>query len=89
MDDAKKTILTYWGAQGQTVIDACHKSNAKPMTYSEFLSHCFACGGDWGAMLLTGIKALYPAVYDVIPDKMGSKAWFCLASVIELLGVKE
>lgn len=34
------------------------------MTQEEFLQKCTACGGDWGAMLLTGIKAVFPEYYD-------------------------
>lgn len=82
-------ILEQWGEQGKLVIEACRNANAQPMTNSEFLDHCIACGGDWGAMLLTGIKALYPAVYDAIPDDMGHKAFFCLVEVLELLNISD
>lgn len=81
-------ILAQWGEQGRLVIDACRNANAQPMTTDEFLDHCTACGGDWGAMLLTGIKALYPAVYNAIPAKMGRKAFFCICEVLQLLNVK-
>lgn len=30
------------------------RKNSLDMTFSEFLSNCTACGGNWGAMLLTG-----------------------------------
>lgn len=33
------------------------------MTLKEFLSHCTACGGDWGSMLLSGVKECYPNEY--------------------------
>lgn len=82
-------ILEQWGEQGKLVIEACHNANAQPMTNSEFLDHCVACGGNWGAMLLTGIKSLYPKVYDAIPNNMGRKAFFCLVELLELLNISE
>lgn len=87
MADAKNFIIKHWGEQGKLVISACSNANAQPMTAKEFLNHCFCCGGDWGAMLLTGIKALYPEVYDAIPDNMGSLAWACLSATLELLNI--
>ena len=42
------------------------------MTMKEFLNHCTACGGNWGAMLLTGIKKLFPSEYDKIEKKYNS-----------------
>jgi hypothetical protein len=30
----------------------------------EFLNYCSACGGNWGAMLLTGIKRVFPEEYN-------------------------
>lgn len=87
MEKTKEFIIKHWGEQGKLVIAACENTNAQPMTVKEFLDHCFCCGGDWGAMLLTGIKALYPEVYDAIPDKMGSLAWACLSATLELLNI--
>lgn len=69
-------ILEHWGEQGQLVIDACAHAHAQSITYDEFLDHCTACGGNWGGMLLTSIKALYPEVYEAIPEHMGNKAFF-------------
>ena len=42
------------------------------MTYKEFLSHCTACGGNWGAMLLSGIKAVFPEYYSEVEAKYNS-----------------
>ena len=33
------------------------------MTMNEFMQNCSACGGNWGAMLLTGIKRVFPEYY--------------------------
>lgn len=38
-------------------------------------------------MILTGIKALYPEVWNAIPEKMGSQAFACLCYVLQLLDV--
>lgn len=39
------------------------------MKFSEFLEHCTACGGNWTAMLMTGIKEVFPEVYDKMEDR--------------------
>jgi hypothetical protein len=79
-------ITELWGAD---VLNAIDHQHTVPMTMDDFLSnHCYACGGNWGAMLLTGIKALYPDVYDAIPDNMGHYAFRCLCTVLELLQIK-
>ena len=38
-------------------------------------------------MLLTGIRELWPAVYDAIPDDMGCFAFECIADILILCGV--
>lgn len=83
-------IVACWEESGVAVLEAIDRQHTTPMTTGDFLNnHCFACGGDWGAMFLTGVKALYPEVYDAIPDNMGHFAWRCICSVIELLGIAE
>lgn len=82
-------IVATWKDDGIKVLEAIDQQHTTPMTTDEFLSHCTACGGNWGAMLLTGIKVLYPTVYDAIPDDMGHFAWRCLCEVLELLQIKE
>ena len=82
-------IVANWKEDGLKVLEIIAQQNTTPMTQKEFLNHCTACGGDWGAMLLTGIKALYPVVYDAIPDNMGHFAFRCICEVLELLQIKE
>lgn len=79
-------IETIWGSNILSVID---QQDTVPMSMSNFLSHCIACGGDWGQMLLTGIKKLWPDVYEAIPENMGKFAWYCICTTLKLLGVEE
>lgn len=72
---------------GNAVLEAIDRQTTTPMTMNDFLSHCTACGGNWGGMLLTGLQELYPKVYDAIPDDMGMFAWRCICDTITLLGV--
>ena len=39
------------------------------MTLDTFMNHCTACGGNWTAMIMTGIKEVAPEVYDQMPDR--------------------
>ena len=83
----KGDTLRYYWDDADAVIDAIERQETKPMTMGEFLDHCVACGGNWGGMLLSGIKALYPEVYDAIPDQMGANAFGCICTILEMLGV--
>ena len=82
---ARESITHFWG---KGVLDAIDRQHAIPLTRDIFLNHCTACGGDWNAMLLSGIKALYPEVYDAIPDDMGYLAFRLICDTMELLQVK-
>ena len=42
-----------------------HKEN-KVISADEFLNNCTACGGNWVAMLLSGIKAVFPDEYEFV-----------------------
>lgn len=78
-------IAHIWGNTVLTVIDS---QTTNPMTMEEFLNHCTACGGNWGGMLLTGLKELYPEVYNAIPDDMGMFAWRGICDTLALLNIK-
>lgn len=85
---AKANITEYWGPESKKIISLCKKAKPVNLPITEFTRrHCVACGGDWGAMLLSGIRKLYPEVWDAIPNDMGVFAWQCIVSVLILLGV--
>lgn len=77
-----------WGTDGEEVVAECFKADTDPMTCEEFLQNCSACGGDWGGMLLTGIKRLYPDVWDAIPNHMGHNAWADITATLKLLKIE-
>lgn len=84
----REYLSALWGDNATNVLTAIDAADKTPMDMKEFLNHCTACGGNWGGMLLTGIKALYPDVYDAIPDDMGTFAWNAICTVCELLEIK-
>ena len=73
---------------GQTCVEAIIACEPIGMTFDEFLTHCTACGGNWGGMLLTGLHELRPQVWDAIPDHMGVYAWTCICNTLELCGIE-
>ena len=81
-------LVEIWHDAGHAVLTAIDAQDKSPMTMKDFLSHCTACGGNWGEMLLTGIRELWPDVYDAIPDDMGHYAWNGICTTLVLLGVK-
>lgn len=85
--DAQKTLIDYWGDDGKKVVEACAKIQPFNKPCKEFLNHCTACGGNWGGMLLTGVRELWLDVWEAIPDDMGIAAWACICSVLILCGV--
>lgn len=85
--DAQESLVTNWRDDGKKIIEICHTIKPFNKGMGEFLKYCTACGGNWGGMLLTCVKELYPAVYDVIPDDMGFNAWICIINILILCGV--
>lgn len=57
------------------------------MNFKDFLDLCTACGGNWGGMLLSGVRRLYPDVWDAIPEDMGVHVWGTICSLLIILGV--
>lgn len=82
-------LREYWGKEAvDNIITAIVADYPQTMTMDEFLSYCTACGGNWGGMLLTGVKKLFPHVWDAIPEQMGVYAWECICATIGLCGVQ-
>ena len=82
--EALDYVRSEWGA---AVIKEAFLTPTKPMTFDEFSKHCTACGGDWGAMLLSGVHELYPEVWDAIPSAMGAHAFATICNLLVLLNV--
>lgn len=82
-------IAKFWGNDIATMIESVAENEHVDMNIDQFLEHCTACGGNWGGMLLTGIKELFPMVWDAIPDNMGRHAFVCICSVLEICGVNQ
>lgn len=76
-----------WGEAGRKIVEMCYSAEKFNAPFSEFLNHCTACGGDWGGMLLSGVRDLYPGIYEVIPEKMGGEPFIMICGVLALLGV--
>lgn len=89
LQDAMTTLKKEWGLVGENVILLIKDMHPVigSIKMEEFLQDCSACGGNWGGMLLTGIKRRWPAVYDAIPEDMGIYAFGCICSVLMLCGV--
>ena len=87
IQQAQEQLISHWGDAGKRVIEVTAKGSAFDGKSKEFLDHCIACGGNWGGMLLTGIRKLYPAVWDAIPDDMGISPFACICPVLILCGV--
>lgn len=82
-----RNLVSYiWG---DNIIQAIDNQITTPMTMNEFMTHCTACGGNWGGMLLTGLQKLYPEVYEAIPDDMGMFAFRGICETLALLGITE
>ena len=95
---AYENLITIWGKEvADNILKITHwevfdsfdyLEGDENCTFDNFLKHCTACGGNWGGMLLTGIKELWPKVWDAIPDDMGSFAWAGIINTLILCGVE-
>lgn len=83
-------VVANWGDAGIKIIEliSTKYANNPHMALDEFLDHCIACGGNWGGMLLSGIKELFPDVWELIPEDMGMFAFTVICEVLNLLNVK-
>lgn len=89
---AVEMIRNEWGDEvSKQVFAAIFNADTHKMEMEEFLKECTCCGGNWGGMLLSGVRRLYPEVWDAIPDNMGVNAWACICAVLTLckIGVME
>lgn len=82
--EALDTVRNEWG--DEVVVYACMAQKTK-INFKDFLDLCTACGGNWGGMLLSGVRRLYPDVWDAIPEDMGVHAWGTICSLLIILGV--
>lgn len=82
-------VVANWGNAGIKIVELISTKYASNvhMEFDEFLDHCTACGGDWGGMLLTGIKELFTDVWELIPEHMGVFAFSVIRDVLTLLNV--
>lgn len=87
IEAARKAITENWGDDGNIVLQEISSSVPFNGPIKDFLDHCTACGGNWGGMLLTGIRELWPNVWDAIPEDMGIRPFECIISVLILCGV--
>lgn len=84
MNERRDFITKNWGEDVLKAIDSCKPLN---ITFGQFLDKCVACGGNWGGMLLSGLRKLRPEIWEAIPDDMGIYAWQCICDTLILAGV--
>lgn len=84
---SKECLIELWGDNAHTVLNVIDTTNAPTISGNEFLDHCTPCGGDMCGLLLSGIRALYPTVWEAIPDDMGKHAFYALGTILELLNI--
>lgn len=82
--NAIKVVKENWG--DDFLMKAC-LAEKTTMTFDQYLNSCTACGGNWGGMLLTGIKSMWPELWDAIPEDMGANAFITICHLLILLGV--
>lgn len=88
IEEAQRTLVENWGNQGKVVIALAFQEKKFDGDMKAWLKFCTACGGNWGGMLLSGVRALYPEVWEAIPEDMGVYAFTSICNVLILLGVR-
>lgn len=85
--EIQSVVIRDWGDAGKTVCKLAYYADKFNGNFEKLLTHCTPCGGNWGGLLLSGIKQLWPDVYEAIPDNMGKSAFVDLVHLLSLLGV--
>lgn len=87
IQDAQTSVVECWGDAGKRVVEEAAKVSPFNGNVSKWLDNCTAMGGNWGGMFLSGVRKLYPTVWDVIPNDMGIRAFEAILSTLILCGV--
>ena len=82
--DALMVVKEEWG--DDFLMKAC-LAEKTTMTFNQYLLSCTTCGGNWGGMLLTGLKGMWPELWDAIPENMGVHAFTTICNLLIILGV--
>ena len=80
-------VLVEFGESGNDIINAAFNDHNK-ITFSEFMSECKGCDGDWVAIILSGMERIYPEVYSTLPPIFGQEALDGLTKILILCGVE-
>ena len=75
------------GESGKDIVNAAFKEHSK-ITFSEFMCSCKGYGGDWVAIILSGMERIYPEVYSTLPATFGQEALDGLTKIFILCGVE-
>lgn len=67
-----KSIKESTGISDEIDMDFNDNVGKVKMSMDDFFRQCTACGGNWGAMLLTGIKNVFPDGYDAVREQYNS-----------------
>lgn len=86
--EIQSEIIRDWEEAGKAVCKLAYYADKFGGSFEKFLTHCTTCGGNWGGLLLSGIRELYPEIYEAIPEKMGRNAFADLIHLLRLLGVE-
>lgn len=84
----KDALVNDWGDNGIEIINYIATIPTFEGTFDDFLKLCIPCGGNWGGMLLTGIKAYNRKLWDLIPEDMGTDAFIDICYILRLLGIE-
>ena len=90
VSEAINSFYEYWTIDEAEKVIALCLNNPVNISMKEFFEYCTACGGNWGAMLLSGIKRLRPKIYEAIPNRIapsGEEAFMLICNVMYLLRI--
>ena len=57
IEEAQRTLVENWGNQGKVVIALAFQEKKFDGGMKAWLKFCTACSGNWGGMLLSGVRA--------------------------------
>lgn len=67
-----KSIKENNGVSDEIDMDFDDNIGKVKISMGDFLKQCTACGGNWGAMLLSGIERVFPDSYSNVRDEYNS-----------------
>lgn len=85
----EETLLALWGLDGYAILKYVESIDLKKYDLETFLTQDCISTSDFGQLILSGLKKVFPTVYRMIPEDMSVFAFVALYELLYILNVRK